>query len=162
MCIGISINLVWHLELRGIERERERETYCNNFLLRSERSAEVGAGALFIKICARLSKVLLFYFKIRKFLLSLPHSFCWVRVFAWIEMGRNFFFACSLLHSNLHYPQYLALSARKPCASHFFSSWSLFSFALSWMKKLDFLNKRVIKKIWWWWRYADYSFRTRI
>lgn len=101
------------------ERERERETYCNNFLLRSERSAEVGAGALFAATEKNLRAAVessSLFFQNKKFLpsLSLTHSF--LHELKWVVI----FFACSLLHSNLHYPQYLALSARKPCASHFF------------------------------------------
>lgn len=147
MCASTYINLVWHLW-----SWKQRETYCNNFLLRSERSAEFGAGALFAqqqqqhKICARLSKVLLFSFKI-KFLLSLARS-----SFAWIEMDRNFFPFFSLSLYIIH-PQYIRLCrrvSRAPRISFYF----LILLGL-WMKKLDFLNKRIIKKTWWWWRYAD-------
>ena len=136
---------------------KQRETYCNNFLLRSERSAEFGAGALFAahqqqqqhKICARLSKVLLFSFKI-KFLLSpslllarLLHELKWIVIF-------SFFFSLYL-----HYPSTICIRlcrriSRAPRISFIF----LILLGL-WMKKLDFLNKRIIKKTWWWWRYAD-------
>lgn len=101
------------------------------------------------KICARLSKVLLFSFKI-KFLLSPSHSLA-RSSFAWIEMDRNFF----LFSLYLHYPStiYIRLCRRISRAPRI--SFIFLIFLSLWMKKLDFLNKRIIKKTWWWWRYAD-------